>query len=214
MRRVRRTGAGDEGTWVETRPIQRSYEIVPGRETELPSGALKVDGPVPLLLQWSVETERGTVSRGVGPPPWRASKASFEARWEYHIAWGPSVCVYSTAHVRNFVDMWWWIRGGRVYGHLAGIPLRFSQPKFGLRRDSRILVVEAEDDRVWRVRLRGIREFVLIRSREDQPVFRGSVRGGRRSIAWRRTAQDDEIVLGVALEELAGLMTLSSRVLI
>lgn len=179
------------------------------RRKALTSGPV-VDVPPPVLVQWTTETERGLLGRGVGPPEARASRQHFQ----YQVTWGPSVCIlYPTAH--HQVGMWDEIRQG-IRGELGGVPILLFQPRLGLRREKRALRVEASDGRTWHAQLTGFRRFMLRRTDSSEPIWVGPWLGAffsrRLPVSWRQDADDDEVVLGAALEEFGLLMAFKSRI--
>lgn len=185
--------------WLGSGPVERSDPLSRREEIHVPP---------PVLVAWSIDTERGQLSVGTGPPPWQASKSEFG----YTVAWGPAICLLHDGR-RHAGEQWHALRQEGMRGELAGIPIRVNQPKFGLRKKNRALRVEAEDGRVWVAQLDGFVEYVVSRVGESEPVYRGPWLGlaRRHPVAWRRDALDDEIVLGASLESIAILMTLLSR---
>lgn len=169
-----------------------------------------VDVPPPVIVQWTTETERGLLGRGMGPPEAGASRQHFQ----YEVAWGPSVCIlYPEAHQQ--AAMWREIRHG-IHGELGGVPIYLFQPRFRLSREGRALRVEAADGRTWHAQLTGSRRFMLSRTDATEPVWIGPWTGAfmadRLPVSWRRDAEADEIALGVAIEGFAIMMAIKSRI--
>lgn len=143
-----------EEAWCTSGPIDRRHPLELREEVDVP--------PV-VLVEWSVQTRRGRLPRGTGPPPWRTPQSPSRHDLTYDVAWGPSVCVLRL-NARDAGERAWHRLKEGIRGSLASTTIRVVQPRFRLTRDSRSLRIESADQRRWTTRLHGIGHFVLIRN--------------------------------------------------
>lgn len=178
-------GAVVDGKWVSVgKPVYETARVAAG-------------APQPASLVWWRDTPVGRVARGHGPPQGTAANL-YTVTWtddSYMIIdWGrpraSKVSGFDVGTRRQHAGL----RAG-LHGQLDGVEMRIVQPRGGLGRERRRVVISAADQREWFWQ-KG-RGFEFWRAADTSPVYRE-----RRRTTLREDITEDEMVLAEATRDL------------